>query len=569
MSGLGQDHAAGGRVSTDLLGEVLAACERYGDAPAITFGRTTVTYRQLRERVLGVASSLTGLGFAPGDRVLFSVRPGLDGICLALGIIAAGGTVVFADPGAGESMFRARAGLARPRWVAAESLLYFASSAPLRPLARSRGLELPRYSTVVPDATHLYAGPWLPGVPRGAVPVSRLLAVDRAPVSTARSGGAAAPAPTAPQAEALIIFTSGTTAKPKAVVHSRGSLGTGFVDFAARVRLAAGDRVLTDQLMVGIPAIIAGAHWSLPPFGANPGAKPAQYLDLLPGADVLFAVPAALDSLLRLLDEHPEQTPRLTKLLVGGAPVLRPLLERVRARLPHTEIIAIYGMTEILPVAMADGDEKLAFTGAGDFVGELMPSVDARIVDGELVLAGPGLALGYLGDEPLSELRTGDLARIENGGAAGRAEAHAGDSPEKPSAADASAAAPSAPRLVLTGRSKDMFIRGTTNVYPGLYEPVIAGLTGVREAAMVGVPDAIGDDAIVLVLEVEGVLKDARGGFVREHGVVASVQQALPGLIDAAVLPDVVLATAALPRAGRSSKLDRAALARAVGEFLA
>ena len=45
-----------------------------------------------------------------------------------------------------------------------------------------------------------------------------------------------------------------------------------------------------------------------------------------------------------------------------------------------------------------------------------------------------------------------------------------------------------------------MFIRGTQNVYPGLYEPLIAGLPGVEEVAMVGVPDAIGDDRIVVAI---------------------------------------------------------------------
>lgn len=508
-------------MTADILGDLLAACERFGDAPAITFGRTTLSYRQLRERVLGVSSSLTVRGLVPGDRVLFSVRPGLDGICLALGIIAAGGTVVFADPGAGEAMFRAHAALAAPRWVAAESVLYFASSGPLRPIARRRGLELPAYSSVVPGATHVYSGPWLPGVPRGAVSLTRWLRSARRRSTRLETTG--------PAAEALIIFTSGTTDHPKAVVHSRASLGTGFADFAGRVQLATGDRVLTDQLMVGIPSLIAGAHWTLPPFGANPGARPEQYLDLLPGADVLFAVPAALDALLRLLESKPEKTPTLRKLLIGGAPVLRPLLERVRSRLPATEIIAIYGMTEILPVAMADGDAKLAFTGEGDFVGELVAAVTARIVDGELVLSGPGLATGYLGEPPLTELRTGDLARLD------------GD------------------QLVLSGRSKDMFIRGTTNVYPGLYEPVIAGLPGVAEVALVGLPNAIGDDRLVLA-----VVPSTAG----DETVAASVRAALPGLIDAAVLPDAVVTLGALPKTGRSGKLDRPALARLVAGLL-
>ncbi len=496
---------------TDLLEAVLAACDRTPDASAITFRTTSLSYRELRDRVQAVSSSLALHGMRAGDRVLFSIRPGIDAVVLALGIIHAGATVVFADPGAGETLFRARADFVAARWVAAESLLYAASRGPLRRLARARGLELPDYGTVVPDARHIYSGRWLPGVPRGAVSASSLMRV-REP----RAGEVWA-SPTRRAAEALIIFTSGTTADPKAVVHSRESLGSGLHDFASAVGFVPGERVLTDQLMVGIPALISGAHWIMPPPGADPGARPERYLDLLPDADVLFAVPAALDVLLRLLESTPAKAPKLRALLIGGAPVLRPLLERVRRQLPDTTVRAIYGMTEILPVAIADGAEKLAFTGEGDFVGRLMSSIRASIVEGELVVAGPGLA-NYLGAPPLTELATGDLARID------------GD------------------HVILGGRSKDMFIRGTTNVYPGLYEPVIAGIQGVEDAALAGIPNAIGDDELVLVL-VPG------DGFDE-----TAVRRALPGLIDAAVLPDRIVTMQTLPRSGRSSKLDRAAL---------
>jgi acyl-CoA synthetase (AMP-forming)/AMP-acid ligase II len=272
----------------------------------------------------------------------------------------------------------------------------------------------------------------------------------------------------------------------------------------------------------------------MPPFGANPGARPEQYLALLPDAELLFAVPASLDALLRALESRPDLMPRrLDTIVVGGAPVVRPLLERIVSRFPAAHIRLVYGMTEILPVAIADGLEKLAAPpGEGDPVGGIVPGVDARIVDGELVLAGPGLARGYLADlpqHPLTELRTGDLARID------------GD------------------QLTLLGRKKDMFIRGSQNVYPGLYEPIIAGLPGVADVAMVGVPDAIGDDRIVLAL-------------VPEHGtpadqLVARVRRALPGLIDAGALPDAVVAVKGLPRSGRSRKLDRQALAVALAPF--
>ncbi|HEX7834079.1 MAG TPA: class I adenylate-forming enzyme family protein, partial [Pseudolysinimonas sp.] len=231
--------------------------------------------------------------------------------------------------------------------------------------------------------------------------------------------------------------------------------------------------------------------------------------------------------------------PRLDTIVIGGAPVLRPLLARVVERFPAARIRAVYGMTEILPVAIADGVEKLAAPASdGDPVGRLVPSVHARVVDGELVLNGPGLARGYLADlprHPLAELRTGDLARIDDG------------------------------RLTLLGRRKDMFIRGTQNVYPGLYEPLIAGLPGVAEAAMIGVPDTIGDDRIVVVLV---PAENPPSALTAAHPLIAAVRRALPGLIDAGVLPDAVVAAPRLPRSGRGSKLDRVALMASIVPLL-
>src|SRR5690606_22257272 len=127
-------------------------------------------------------------------------------------------------------------------------------------------------------------------------------------------------------------------------------------------------------------------------------------------------------------------------------------------------IRCVYGMSEILPVAIADGAEKLGRRSEGDVVGRIVPSVRARLDEGELVLSGPGLARAYLHELPaeLAEVRTGDLACIDAmpGDAAGG-------------------------RLTLLGRKKDMLLRGTQNVYVGLYEPIIASLPGVADTAMV------------------------------------------------------------------------------------
>ncbi|MBB5956830.1 acyl-CoA synthetase (AMP-forming)/AMP-acid ligase II [Saccharothrix tamanrassetensis] len=494
-------------MADDLLVEVLRAAREHGPSPALTDARgRTLTYRELSTKVLSTAHRLRSRGFEPGNRMLFSVRPGPDAIVLALGTVAAGGTVVFVDPGVGPELFASRTGLAGPGWAAAESLLYAASApGPLRAIARRRGVLLPDYAAL--PLRHIRSGPWLPGVPLRAVSTRSLAA----PVADL-------PLPDpAPDQDAVIVFTSGTTAAPKAVVHTRGSLAAALRALAVRCELGPGTRVHTDQMMLGLPALVAGAHWSMPPYGFAPSADPTALAAGLTGATHTFLVPTDLAAILDCGVALPQS---LRQVLLGSAPVLPPLLKRAREALPDVEFLAVYGMTEILPVAIATGAEKIAH--GGDLLGRPLPGVRARIAeDGELVVSGPNMCRGYLGEPPMTEHATGDLARLEDD------------------------------RIVLTGRKKDMILRGKTNVYPGLYEPAIADLPGVAAAVMIGVPDEIGDERIVLAVV---PLSDAAPGLADR------VRAALPALIDAAALPDEVTVLRELPVSGRTRKVDRSAL---------
>ncbi|HOF64666.1 MAG TPA: hypothetical protein PLL54_10210, partial [Dermatophilaceae bacterium] len=125
-------------------------------------------------------------------------------------------------------------------------------------------------------------------------------------------------------------------------------------------------------------------------------------------------------------------------------------------------------------------------------------------------------------------------------------------------------------RIVLVGRARDMIIRGTTNIYPGLFEPRIAGLPGVLDAVMVGVPRDNGDEVVVLVVTTtprEAGSAPAGVALDSDHPLVAHVRAALPGIVDHDALPDVVLHASGLPLAGRSGKPDRAALAHAAAPW--
>ena len=548
----------------DLIAAVYDAAAKYPDHPAITApgrhggkrgGRPgkTIRYRDLAAGIESTAAGLQREGFGPGERLLFSVRPGPAAFTLALAAVRAGGAIVFIDPGVGPALFRNRAALASPRWAASESLLYALSArGPLRPLARRRGLLLPDYGAM--KVRHFHAGPWLPGVPLKSTNI-RALSRRAAPRGTEDDGGARRGAgagarpdglptvPPQPGQEAVIIFTSGTTGSPKGVVHSRGTLAAGFGQLSTRCTFAAGDRIHSEQLMMGLPALIAGAHWTMPAYGLSAVIDPLRFsaeLGSSPGqkaATHVFLVPSQLAPILDAVESGQLVWPDTLKtVMLGAAPVLAPFLERASRLLPGVRFHCIYGMTEVLPVAVADGHEKLEFasgrtaeyrtpdgSGEGDFLGGPLPGVDFRVADDhELIVSGPNMCLGYLGEDAMDEHATGDLVRLDHG------------------------------RLVLLGRKKDMIIRGKTNIYPGLYEPVIGGIDGVAQAAMVGVPDGIGDEAVWLAVQPH---------HGRNHeALLRTLRRELPRLIDGSALPDRIEIMPRLPASGRHRKPDRVAL---------
>lgn len=491
---------------TDLVTQVLAACERDPAATAIIGARgSTMTYRQLRERTLRIRDRMVAAGLRRGDAVLYAVEPSPDGIAVALGMVAAGAVLVLADPGLAPGVLEARLRLARPRWVVADALLYAVTSrAAFRALARRRGVLLPDLRDPLPGTPlrHAYTGRWVPGVPSGAV---RLRGLDAPPHPD--------PEPADLDDAAAVIFTSGTTASPRAVVHTHRSLVAGLEMFRARLPIGPGDVVHTDGLIIGLPALVSGATWSMPT------GDPA--LIARRGVTHLYAVPVELARLVERVGRFPDH---LRYVLLGSAPATPGVLRRAMAAAPGAEVLSVYAMTEMLPIALAGAAEKLAHAD-GDLLGTPLPGVRVRVTaDDELVVSGPHLARGYLGEPPQSEVATGDLARIDDQG-----------------------------RIVLLGRRKDMLLRDGFNIYPSLYEPAIAALPGIAEAAIVGLADPeTGDEEVVLALVA------ARNGLRLDR-----IRAQLPDLVDAGALPDRIVVVAEFPLTPRR-KLDRAALREAV-----
>lgn len=506
----------------------MAIIEPGGRWQAIT-GRParSITHGVLGERIAASVAHLERLGLGAGEAVLYAVRPGVDSMVLLSALLLAGPLVVGLDTGLGAGLLAERLKPLGPRWVVAESIVYAATApGPLRAWLRRRGMELPNIHLL--GATLLRVGPWLPGVPR-SIPCNGWWRAA-APAVVRRTQR--------PDRATLAIFTSGTTAAPKTVLHTSASLGAACATIGARMALAPADVVYSDQTHQMLAALLAGATCVVP------AAKRDQRDALRFIKDVaryrvthIYAIPFELLAVVAHLERSGGQLPaHVRAIILGSAPVRPAFLTRLRAVCaPATDVWCAYGMSEMFPITLVESREKLAFDGEGDLVGPPVAGAHVEVAeDGELWVSGPNLFAGYAGQPPLTRLATGDLARQDADG-----------------------------RVVLLGRKKDMIIRGRHNIYPALYEDTIARIPGVQNCALVGLatPDQA-DERLVLAVEPQAGVDAAE---LRRRVERALADGSCP--IDAMARPDrVVVCT--LPRTGRSHKIDRRRLAEQVAAEL-
>ena len=491
--------------------------------------RRSITRSAFVARVRELMGGLQARGFASGDRVLFSVRPGIDAVALVIAVYELGGVLIPQDPGVADVLFAERMSLLAPRWVFAENALLVRPDSVIARLLKWRGIALAPLGAVE-HAHFLHVGARLPGMP-SSVSIERVISLGRhdGALSRIMPSGAAAPAP---DDDAFIVCTSGTTSAPKAVVHTRASLGAILATVEAELDLAPESVVYSKELHLILPALSVGARVVIARDLAFRGGRALDAMEryrvthaFLVTRDCRLLLDACLQSGRRVPDS-------LQSLMIGAAPVRAPFLERLGTVLPVTcNAWCVYGATEVLPIARVSLEQKVAWIGDGDLVGAPIEGVSVSVRgDGQLVVRGDRLCRGYAGGPPMTEYVTGDLAVLHDG------------------------------QIVLRGRAKDMLIRGDHNIYPELYEPIVERIAGVRRAAIVGDFDpALADERVILVVEAEeGVDADTlRARVTREL-------RTGPHRLDRSAQPDQVV-VARIPEAGRSAKVDKAALRASLG----
>ena len=439
------------------IGSLLAHAARWGDRPYIIQDDRRVTFAELHEVVAAKARVLETLGVQGGDRVFIIGWNSPEWAVNFWACVAVGAVPVHANAWWSEGELAEAMDLLQPALTLADR----------------------RAASKVPAGRAL--GPW--------------------ETELASGGSSAQSAPTVEEetqdeeAPAIVIFTSGTSGRPKAVILSHRAI------LANLQQLLHITRRLPDQVdeSTGETSLHTGPLFHIG--GAQALIRSVMVGDTLvmpagrfdPG-EVLALIErhritrwAAVPTMISRVLEHPDLPHRdvscLRAVTLGGAPVHAELLEAVARGLPSVQarIPTGYGLTENGGQATAASGPDVA--AAPGCCGRTLPLAELRLVpqpglpDGEVQIRAPTQMSGYYGiaESPIDEegwLRTGDLGRVDERG-----------------------------QLWITGRCKELIIRGGENIAPAAVERALLSLPGVSEAAVFGIPHPdLGEEVMAVVV---------------------------------------------------------------------
>lgn len=292
----------------------------------------------------------------------------------------------------------------------------------------------------------------------------------------------AAARPGPPEQPCIMLYTSGTTGRPKGVVLTRANVFWAAFNFAAVGEVGPDSVMLCDPPMFHTVGLIGTCRCVLQQGGTvllseafQPGRAIARLGDPDLGVTHYFGVPQIAQMLCDDPAYRASDLGRLKALVVGGAPLPPPLCERLLA--DGVLVINGFGMTETSTVSGMPLDAE-AVRARPQSAGLPAPATEVRIVRpdgadagvgevGEIWVRGPAVTPGYWRQPEATAqafnggwFRTGDAGRLDEAG-----------------------------YLTIVDRWKDMYISGGENVYPAEVETVIGAVPSVREVAVVGVPD--------------------------------------------------------------------------------
>ncbi|KAI0850864.1 acetyl-CoA synthetase-like protein [Daldinia vernicosa] len=484
-------------------------------SPTLTSSRpetTTLTYEDLDAQSNILAHSLRSLGVKKGDRVAVSLGNVAEHAVLTYAVVKLGAILVPLNP-----TFNAHQLSAALSRLSVEVLVIAAvTDLAYKPCRGRSNYDL--LSALVPDLSSskvesstvpaLKSVVLVDNTPShplaGFPPIQDLRALTpysslrlSSPSTSSLSRSIIPDAPLVPAETINIQFTSGTTSMPKAAMLNHTNILNNGRLIAARMGLDPSDRIVCPpplfhcfgSVLGFMATATTGACIAFPSPAFDPAASLHTAAELR--ATGLYGVPTMFAAELELLANPafaarlpPGGLSNLRKGIAAGSSVPEPLMRKLREKLGLRDLVICYGMTETSPVscmtAPTDPDDRRTST-----VGRAMPHTALKIVApgdrsrivprgtcGELAVSGYLLMKGYWNDEA----RTGeDLVRDQDG----RLWMYTGD--EARMDRDGF--------VEITGRIKDLIIRGGENIHPLEIEIALARHPRVREASVVGVHD--------------------------------------------------------------------------------
>ncbi|PEQ14401.1 malonyl-CoA synthase [Novosphingobium sp. PC22D] len=412
------------------------------------------TYGEIEEQSARLATRLAELGVAPGERVLVQTGKSVETLLLYFAVVRLGAVYLPLNVDYTEA-----------------ELAYFVSDA------------TPVLAVCRPESLDLFARIGGEGV---AIRTLDQLFADL-------PEAAAAPVPREPDDIAAILYTSGTTGKPKGAMLTNANLVSNGESLVDLWRFTEDDRLIHALPIFHVHGLFVAMHCVLFS-GASlvflPRFDAETVLAHMPEATVLMGVPTFY---IRLLGEPGltrEAASNMRLFVSGSAPLSADIHRAFEQRTGH-RVLERYGMTE---TGMITSNPYEGERRAG-FVGPPLPGVEVRIAEsgtgkvlpqgevGIVEVRGPNVFAGYwrMPEKTASEFRsdgyfiTGDMGFIDVDGS-----------------------------IQLVGREKDLIISGGLNVYPAEVEALLDDRADVAEAAVIGVPHPDFGEAVVAVVQPAG-----------------------------------------------------------------
>lgn len=507
-----------------------------------------ISWQLLHSRVEDLAAGMLAHGIAPGDRVCVLITPGADLTAVLYACLRIGAVAVIADAGLGvEGLTRAVIG-SHADWIIGID----------KALVGARALGWPGRRISVAQK---------PTLDRAALGIDTSVTELAAAGRQMRELGAPLDAPWPdPEADAAILFTSGSTGPAKGAVYTHRQMSAMFTAVGETLRLDPERGLVAGFAPFALLGPALGAPTVVPDMDVTrPGELTARSLaravDAL-GAPAVFTAPAALRNILDtsgVLDAAERAAlARVPSFFSAGAPIPAPLLRELRVLMPAAEALTPYGMTECLAVTAIDlAGIEAAGEGAGVCVGTPVPRVQVAIapmdelgattgevttapgVTGEILVRAP-----HVRDRYLMLWGTTDIAgRFEGWHATGDV-----------GQLDAEG------RLWVEGRAAHVLSTPQGLVTPVRIEEAAESVPTVRRAAAAAVGPA-GTQQVVVVLETEEGHRPGRAA--RPRPADPALQEAVRRAVQrrAGVPVAAVFTTRSLPTDIRhNSKIDRARL---------